>query len=62
MVAAVVEVVDGAGDQFLAGSGLAADEDSGFSGGDRFDFFKNLPQRVAVADNLLEVLSAADLI
>src|SRR5262249_47601904 len=61
-VAARAEVVQGAGDQLLAGAGLAADEDGGAGGGDGLDLFQDPAEGGAVADDLPEVVLGADLL
>ena len=47
--------MDGTGDEFLAGSGFAEDEDSGAGGGGEFDLSEGAAQGSAIADDLLEI-------
>ena len=53
--------VDGAGDQFLAGSGLPGDENRGVGLGDTIDLVERLQQGRALADDLVEVVNRFDL-
>src|SRR5262249_29439739 len=55
------EVVQGAGDEFLARARFAADQHGGVGGGDGLDLFQDATQRGALADDLLEVPFRADL-
>ena len=56
------QVVQGAGDQFLARARLPANEHGGVGGGDRLDLLQDPAQRGALPDDLLEVMSGADLL
>ena len=56
------EIVDGAGDELLAGAGLPADEDGGVGRRDGFDLLEDLAQGGACRDDLLEVVLGADLV
>jgi hypothetical protein len=60
-VAAGAQLVEGAGDELLAGAGLAADEHGGVGGGDGFDLLQHPAQGGAPADDLVEVVFGADL-
>jgi len=46
--------VDGLGDEFFAGAGLAGDEDGDGRGGDGFDGVEDLPHRLGAGDDALE--------
>ena len=61
-LAARAQVVQGAGDQLLAGAGLAADEHGGVGGGDGLDLLEDPAQGGALADDLAEVVLGADLL
>jgi hypothetical protein len=50
-------VVESAGDQFLAGSAFAGDEDGTVGVGNLLDEFKYLSQRLATADDAVEFMS-----
>ena len=54
MVGAAADLVDGAGHQFLAGTGLAADQDRITLGGDRLDDVVEPVHRRVVADQTVE--------
>jgi hypothetical protein len=53
--------VDGAGDQFLAGSRLPGDENGSIGLGDTIDLLERLQQGRALADDLVEVVNRFDL-
>ena len=55
------EIVDGAGDDFLAGAGFAEDENGAAGGSDELDLGHDATDRGAVADNFFEVVGAANL-
>jgi CDI toxin RNase A-like protein len=59
-VATGAEVMDGAGDQFLAGASLAGDENGGSSGGSEFDLRKGAAEERTVADDFLEIKLGAN--
>ena len=61
-VPARAQVVQGAGDQFLARARLAADEHGGVGGGDGLDLLEHPAQGGALADDLAEVVLGADLL
>jgi hypothetical protein len=50
------QVMDGAGDQFFARAGLAADQDRGLGGRDRLDVLQNRAQCGALAHDVAEVV------
>jgi hypothetical protein len=54
VVVARAEIVNGAGDEFLAGAGFAVNENGGIGGTDGFEFFQNFLERGAFADDLVE--------
>ncbi len=56
------EIVEGAGDQFLARAGFAIDEDGGIGGSDRLHFAQDAAQGFALADDLFEIQFAADFV
>ena len=60
--AAAAQVVDGAGDQLLAGTRLPLDEHGGVGRRDDLDLLQHLLQRRALADDLLEVVLGPDLL
>ena len=51
-----------AGDQLLAGAGLALNQDRRIGRRDDLDLLQHLPERRALADDLLEVVLGADLV
>ena len=51
LLAAVAVMINGAGDQFLAGAALAGDERGGVGGGDLADELEDLLHRLAAADD-----------
>ena len=53
--------VDGAGDQLLAGAGLAGDQHGGVGGRHAADVVEHGQQRRTLADDLLEVVDRLDL-
>jgi hypothetical protein len=55
-------VVDGAGDQLLAGASLPGDEDGGVGRGDALNSTQHRQQRVAAADHLREVVLVVNLL
>ncbi len=59
---AVAEVMDGVGDQLLAGAALALDEDGGAGGGDLFDGVEDLLHHGGIADEVLEAEVFLDLL
>ncbi len=61
-VLAAAVVVDGAGDEFFAGAGLAQQQDGGVAWGDGLDELEDVAERGAVADDLVEVQLGADLV
>ena len=61
MLAAGAQVVNGAGDQFFARAGLTLYEDDRVGRGDRLDRLQRAFQRVAVTDDLGEVVTVAKL-
>jgi len=61
VVFAVAVVVDGAGDEFFAGAGFAADEDAGVGGGGEFDEAEHLLHGGASADDVVEFVAFAGL-
>ena len=56
------QLVQGAGDEFLARARLAADEHRGVGGGDGLDLLQHPAQGGALADDLAEVVLGADLL
>ena len=54
--------MNGAGDELLAGAGLATNQHGGAGGGDRLGQLQNLTQRCAFPDDLAEVVLGADLL
>src|SRR4029077_12822711 len=56
------QVVNGAGDQLLAGAGFAPNEHRGASGGDRLYLTENAAEGSAIPDDLPEVVLGADLL
>jgi hypothetical protein len=54
--------MDRACNQLLAGAGLADDQDAGFGRRDQLDLVEDCAHRMAVADNLLVVGIAAQLV
>ena len=56
------QLVQGAGDEFLARARFAADEHRGAGGGDGLDLLQNPAQGGALADDLPEVVLGADLL
>ena len=56
------QVVQGAGDEFLARAGFAANEHRGVGGGDRLDLLQHPAQGGALPDDLAEVVLGADLL
>src|SRR5204863_4615365 len=55
------EVVQGPRNEFLPGTGLPENEDSGIGGGDRLDLLQDPAEGGTLADDLPEVLVGADL-
>jgi hypothetical protein len=53
--------MDGAGEQFLAGAGLAQDQNGGIAGRNRLRLVQSLFQDRALANNFLEIESGVDL-
>ena len=60
--AAAAQVVNRAGDQLLAGAGFAVNEHGRIGRRDGLDLLQHLPERRALADDLLEVELGADLV
>jgi len=56
------QVVNGAGEKFLARSRLAEDEDSGACGGDLLDQVKGFLERGALADDLSKIMAGFDIL
>ncbi len=54
--------MNGAGDELLAGAGLATNQHGGAGGGDRLGQLQNLTQRCAFPDDLAQVVLGADLL
>jgi hypothetical protein len=62
LLAAAAVVVDGAGDQFLAGAAFAHDEHGNVAGGHLPGGGDDLPHRLALADDPLEARLLGDLL
>src|ERR1035438_6297335 len=61
-LAARAQVVDGTGEEFLAGAGFAVDEDRGIGGRDGFHLLQDSIQGAAAADDFLEAMVGADFV
>ena len=61
-LAAPAQVVDRAGDQLLAGAGLALDQHRRVGRRDDLDLLQHLPERRALADDLVEVVLGPNLV
>src|SRR5688572_2795419 len=62
MTGAPTQVVNGASDQFLAGSGFPENQNGGVGCSDVFDLLQDSPQRLALADDLIEVELGSNLV
>src|SRR6185312_16370727 len=62
VVTASAQLMDRPRDEFLARSGLAQNQDGRISGRDRLNLAKHATERVAAADDLFELIVAANLV
>ena len=54
-IAARAEIVDGAGEEFLAGAGFAEEQDGGAGGGGKFDLGEGALERGTLANDFLKI-------